>query len=641
LSGEKSAGARHGSRAGTCIVLACLGPTLLGALYAHGVLAHAPEHDFCPRPGTGSEVPEPESIRSTNGLLQLDLSIYGYDAPDGSERYCYRASGGQVAPTLRVHPGDQVVLRLRNHLQRIAHADHGHQHLTERAGSSPVTGGSSACSSGVMSASSTNLHFHGLVLPPTCHQDEVLTTSIQPGEPPFEYRFQIPASQPPGLYWYHPHIHGFTSRQVGGGAAGALIVEGLERAIPQVRGLPERVLVIRDSTLLNPNAPASTSEPVVPPPFLDPDGDVGNNHTGYGKPARDLSVNFVPVPYPDYTPARITLRPGERQLWRVLNASAITYAHLALLYDKVPQNLGVVAIDGVPVNFGDSAAASVKTVDHVLLPPGSRAEFIVTGPVAGQKGLLISRWVDTGQDGENDPNRALVAVSASDSAPEPDSMLPTESVPLPRSTLAWVGTVSPARTRRLYFSERRSNPADPDSPTIFMLTVDGQPAIPFDPVSSLPSVVAHQGDVEDWVIENRSLELHAFHVHQLHFQLRDWYGYTVNEPFLRDTVNVPYFDNHMTSYPSVTVRMDFRDPSTVGTFPYHCHLLEHEDGGMMGTIRVEPAAGSASGDASPSAMTRVLPAAPTPHQTPQTSLQSTDRTSVRSEAAAETGPPAG
>jgi len=52
-------------------------------------------------------------------------------------------------------------------------------------------------------------------------------------------------------------------------------------------------------------------------------------------------------------------------------------------------------------------------------------------------------------------------------------------------------------------------------------------------------------------------------------------------PFLRDTVSVPFFDNHMTAYPSVRLRMDFRDPNTVGTFVYHCHLLEHEDGGMM------------------------------------------------------------
>jgi FtsP/CotA-like multicopper oxidase with cupredoxin domain len=95
--------------------------------------------------------------------------------------------------------------------------------------------------------------------------------------------------------------------------------------------------------------------------------------------------------------------------------------------------------------------------------------------------------------------------------------------------------------------------------------------------------------VEDWVIENRSTELHAFHIHQIHFMLLDLAGTPVNEPFLRDTVNVPYYSQRMLQYPSVRVRMDFRDPNTVGTFVYHCHLLEHEDGGMMGTIRVEPA----------------------------------------------------
>jgi FtsP/CotA-like multicopper oxidase with cupredoxin domain len=127
------------------------------------------------------------------------------------------------------------------------------------------------------------------------------------------------------------------------------------------------------------------------------------------------------------------------------------------------------------------------------------------------------------------------------------------------------------------------------SPTLFFITVDGEEPAVFDPSSPLPNIVVKQGDVEDWIIENRSLELHDFHIHQIHFQLREWFGYEVDEPFLRDTVSVPFFDNHMTAYPSIRVRMDFRDPSSVGTFVYHCHLLEHEDGGMMGTIRVERA----------------------------------------------------
>ena len=99
-----------------------------------------------------------------------------------------------------------------------------------------------------------------------------------------------------------------------------------------------------------------------------------------------------------------------------------------------------------------------------------------------------------------------------------------------------------------------------------------------------------QGDVEDWIIENRSTELHAFHIHQIHFLLLDWSGVPVNEPFLRDTVNVPLLQRpDACNIRACELRMDFRDPNTVGTFVYHCHLLEHEDGGMMGLIRVEPA----------------------------------------------------
>jgi FtsP/CotA-like multicopper oxidase with cupredoxin domain len=110
----------------------------------------------------------------------------------------------------------------------------------------------------------------------------------------------------------------------------------------------------------------------------------------------------------------------------------------------------------------------------------------------------------------------------------------------------------------------------------------------FDMNSDIPNVVAQQGTVEDWIIENRSSELHAFHIHQLHFLLLQYMGKNVRENFLRDTVNVPYFNGRTLAYPSVRLRMDFRDPNTIGTFPFHCHLLEHEDKGMMGLIRVDP-----------------------------------------------------
>jgi FtsP/CotA-like multicopper oxidase with cupredoxin domain len=327
---------------------------------------------------------------------------------------------------------------------------------------------------------------------------------------------------------------------------------------------------------------------VVPKMMIDRDGDSANNGTGFGKPAKDLSVNFVPVPYPDYPPAQLRVHPGERQLWRVLNASAVTYLNLALLIGRAPQPLGVVAIDGVPINASGRTDA-IEWRDHLGIPPGGRIEFLVTTPAPGTSALLVTRSVDTGQGGENDPNRALAAVVAAADAPETRSRLATTPVPLPPATRPWLGSVAPVRVRKLFFSEELSDPSNPNSATKFFITVDGQTPAAFDPGAQVPNILVHQGDVEDWIIENRSTELHAFHIHQVHFLLLDWSGTPVNEPFLRDTVNVPYFNGRTLRYPSVRLRMDFRDPDSVGTFVYHCHLLEHEDGGMMGLVRVAPA----------------------------------------------------
>jgi FtsP/CotA-like multicopper oxidase with cupredoxin domain len=565
------------------ILSACLWlPLARAPLYAQGAA------EACPRPAQGSLVTEPEDLRSHNGELKVELTARNSRQSDGSTRYCFIDEKGAESPTLRVNPGDLVILTLKNELTdfHTAAAENAQQHMhseTEESGNS--------CTSGLMTSVSTNLHFHGLTIPPVCHQDDVLRTAIRPGDPPFEYRFRIPEDEPPGLYWYHPHIHGFTKAQVLGGASGALIVEGIERADKAVAGLPERVLIIRDQDLLNPNAPPAKWEPVVPKNLIDRDGDAANNGTGFGKPAKDLSINFVPAPYPDYRPAVIEMKPEEQQLWRVLNASGITYLNLQLLYGQTPQPLGLVAIDGVPLNQNGLARDFVDWQTHLGIPPGARMEFIVKGPPSGVSGLLVTKTVDTGPSGENDPNRAISTVVATKDAVDPSSQLSQLSAaksPLRPSQLPWLGGVAPARTRRLYFSEKLVDPNDPTSATEFYLTVDGQTPQMFDPKSGVPNIIAKQGTVEDWIIENRSAELHAFHIHQLHFLLLDYLGKPVNEPFLRDTVNVPYYNGRTLRYPSIKVRMDFRDLNTIGDFLYHCHLLEHEDGGMMGLIRVEP-----------------------------------------------------
>ena len=149
-----------------------------------------------------------------------------------------------------------------------------HMHAASKHG---ATGGDDPCNGGMVLQSSTNMHFHGLNVPPVCHQDDVINTIIQSGDPSFQYSIQIPANEPPGLYWYHPHPHGNTSVQVGGGASGAIIVEGTN---PLTAGLTERVLIARQQF-----KPAGTSQ--------DPDA------------GAQLTLNFQPAVYPEGGPAPI------------------------------------------------------------------------------------------------------------------------------------------------------------------------------------------------------------------------------------------------------------------------------------------------------------------------------------------------
>jgi Multicopper oxidase len=121
----------------------------------------------------------------------------------------------------------------------------------------------------------------------------------------------------------------------------------------------------------------------------------------------------------------------------------------------------------------------------------------------------------------------------------------------------------------------------------FFITVDGATPEVFNP-DNPPAITTTQGSVEDWTIQNRSPEVHEFHIHQIHFLLLAVNGVPVPraQQQLHDMVQVPYWSGSG-PYPSVTVRMDFRGPD-IGDFVYHCHILAHEDGGMMAIIRVLP-----------------------------------------------------
>jgi FtsP/CotA-like multicopper oxidase with cupredoxin domain len=138
----------------------------------------------------------------------------------------------------------------------------------------------------------------------------------------------------------------------------------------------------------------------------------------------------------------------------------------------------------------------------------------------------------------------------------------------------------------LYFSEDREDLRASGKPAKYFITVEGKAPAAIDMNFKHPDITARQGTVEDWIIENRARESHVFHIHQLHFQVVGRYGTNQGEPALRDTIDLSYWDGRSPRYPSVRLRMDFRAPEIVGTFLFHCHILEHEDAGMMGSVEV-------------------------------------------------------
>src|SRR5689334_22732391 len=151
---------------------------------------------------------------------------------------------------------------------------------------------------------------------------------------------------------------------------------------------------------------------------------------------------------------------------------------------------------------------------------------------------------------------------------------------------AGLGTQPIATQRTVFFDEINAT-------STFFMAVEGVPEHVFDP-NAPPDIVATQGTVERWIVQNRTLENHSFHFHQLHFLVESQNNFEINGPVeapamtgqYADMIQVPFWDgnpNH--PFPSVTLRIDFRG-TDIGDFVFHCHILEHEDNGMMNIIRV-------------------------------------------------------
>ena len=498
-----------------------------------------------PRPDPGTVVQDALSLNSANGVLNAEFTMKHSVDTGGFNHYCYIYENGKAeveAPTLRLHQGDHLLLDVKD---RIESDDD-----SSEMGGMDMSGLPTCGDTGTPTLESTNVHFHGLNVSPDCHSDDVLTTLIQPNTKGFHFDIHIPEDEPPGLYWYHPHVHGFTEFQVNGGAAGAIVVEGMEKLHPEVAGLTQRVFVIRQQYLV----------PWVPGPY-------------------QLSINYQVAAFPSFPSPIIKMKPNEKQFWRVANATIQDFMPLQVWFNGKPQKLQLIALDGYPL-------AKPRMEDTILVPPAGRAEFIVQAPPRDNEAIFMSLAYSTGPTGNADLQQQLAKIEVSGDADETEEGKNAEPAPLtPMGSIKFadLSKQKPTTLRKLYFSEEFGGT---NGPIQFYVTVDGQKQKVFKG-NEKPVITTHVGAVEDWIVENHALETHDFHIHQIHFLMLEVDGKPVKYQDLRDTIQIPYWDGKG-PFHSVKVRMDFRDPTIAGTFVYHCHLLLHEDLGMMHKIEILP-----------------------------------------------------
>jgi FtsP/CotA-like multicopper oxidase with cupredoxin domain len=515
---------------------------------------------------------------------------------------------------------------------------------------------------------------------------------------------------PSGLFWYHPHPHGYSGSQIGGGTTGAITIGALtDYACPQGDGTPgnctitntnTRVMVLKDREIVA----AGTGWTTVQAPesgFCLPTGgtrlgECQGVESKAGPTKWVFTVNGVQFPT-----ARIAA--GRMEIWRLVNASASMTYNLSIL--GIGQGQGhqalpfqVLAKDGVSIAQPNGHAI---TATQMLLMPATRVEIAIPAPAEGGSYMLHNNVVQTGGNGSGDiwPEVDLARFTWDKPADKPASIAATQplqvsgpATPIPHVSAVVAGTPGPCTfvpgdKRLIYFVHRfvhvlgGIDPGThsgilPHTNEVFGLiagvqhadgtkdfysqatktvlhsvkdvwkagTTDGDAAFPAFDHNDWGTVCTVKGNVEPWELINYTGEDHNFHIHQSRFTLdpngefqfpragvKDAPALRATDDVVRDfanpidgtfhdTIPVPRGQTFCADDPSqpgcgnkattectgspndeqcphpgkISIIMDFSRAEQVGKFVYHCHIMEHEDGGMMAQISVLCPKGDAS-----------------------------------------------
>jgi FtsP/CotA-like multicopper oxidase with cupredoxin domain len=503
----------------------------------------------------------PPEVRAVNGRLQTTLAVQYTDPARTSIAGCpvrlRSYNGGLVGPTLRVSPGDVLAPFLDNRLPLESPAEvHGQFLQEDTAGFLEMR---------PYSFNTTNLHTHGLHVSPSGNSDNVLL-AIAP-QTSLQYDIRLPANHTRGSYWYHAHAHGSTAIQAGSGVAGALIVEDDPAAIPaalRAANEREKVFVIQ-AILYDTTGEINTLAAFFPDPPTDSLCRVGSPNCTWQNSRRHITVNGQIVPV-------ITMRPGEVQRWRLIDA---TFREtLALRLEGHP--LHEIATDGIYTGRIDTWSPQ----QELLLFPGYRSDVLVQASMTPGTYRLLDDSASTAtalRGVAEDQNVIALLVVEGDPV---DMRLPTAAEmaaldPFPGVDLAATADgvqeavfklgsgLQPTESRNYFqvnnyaFHDARVRYVELGRTEMWSLTTKGDPVgVPGGGIPPLP---------------------HVFHIHINPFQVSRTGPDGAPQTVWKDTQVV---------FGGQTVNVYTKYEDFTGKFVMHCHIRDHEDLGMMEAVEV-------------------------------------------------------
>lgn len=483
------------------------------------------------------ELVQPEEIFATDGVISDTLTLAISPITVAGKTLTSRLYNGTCpGPTYRLHRGQLLRVLLKNQLPPNPDQDSADQ------GNFPQR------------LNTTNLHTHGLNVSPSDSSDNVLL-EILPGTD-FQFHIQLPADHATGTYWYHPHHHTSTYGQVVSGLAGTIIVEDVNDPLVTDPAL----LAIEDRILMFSSFQYDSATNTLPYPVRNTSATTA--FSPYG------TVTDTPVLINGMLNPKITMRPGEIQRWRMINA---TYElNIDVRFVKIIEGDTTDVVTQVISNDG-LYFKTMKPSSHEIIPTGARTDVLISAPTEPGTYKMVVLTRDRQLVSKQETQVVTIVVAG-------DPIVPAMSMPTRLPIPIAAGDIRDEEitgSRTITFSVGDFADLATD-PTVVSrsFTINNSP---FD--HNVVNITMQSGAVEEWTIINNSSDFHPFHIHVNEFQAIEKNGVKFDPPIWWDVMLL----DTMSTY-----KIRHRIGPSSGKTVMHCHYLPHEDWGMMNLIDILP-----------------------------------------------------